>query len=118
MNKVEALEWAADYVVRNKLFDAPVNQRGYPVDGWQNPTPAERAKIISDLADQAMQQVEPELIGNPMAPLAVFLEQQVQELRAIRAKVDGLEGNNIQNVSNWLERMAKELLSGGNNDDG
>jgi len=45
----EALEWAADYVERTKIFEPVRNERGY-ADGWKIPTPAERAKIITDLA--------------------------------------------------------------------
>ena len=50
MEMSEALEWAADYTVRNKLFDPVVNQRGYS-DGWKPPTPAEKMKIIKELAE-------------------------------------------------------------------
>lgn len=46
----EALEWAADYCERNKIFEAPKNERGYTRDGWTAPTPAEKARIITDLA--------------------------------------------------------------------
>lgn len=50
---VEALEWAADYADRNKLFEPVVNSRGY-ADGWKPPTPAEKAQVITKLARDAM----------------------------------------------------------------
>lgn len=46
----EALEWAADYAERNKLFEGPVNKNGYTMDGWKSPTAVERVQIITDLA--------------------------------------------------------------------
>jgi hypothetical protein len=52
VNKIEALEWAADYAERNKLFEPALNNRGYPVDGQKPATPEERANIIIKLADQ------------------------------------------------------------------
>ena len=54
MNMNEALDWAAKYAVDNKLFDAPLNARGYAVDRWTPPTPAEKLKIITDLANTVM----------------------------------------------------------------
>ena len=54
MNKVEAMEWAADYAERNKLFLPPMKGNGYPVDGWKAPSAAERADIITKLAWQVM----------------------------------------------------------------
>jgi hypothetical protein len=50
---VEALEWAADYAERNKLFDTPMKSNGYPMDGHKPPTPAEKADIILKLARNA-----------------------------------------------------------------
>lgn len=32
MTPTEALEWAADYAERNKLFVVPTKSNGYPVD--------------------------------------------------------------------------------------
>lgn len=47
---VEALEWAADYAQRTKLFDVPINSRGYTIDGMKAPDSTERVKIITELA--------------------------------------------------------------------
>lgn len=49
----EALEWAADYADRAKLFEPVVNARGY-ADGWKPPTPSEKADIILKIARNAM----------------------------------------------------------------
>lgn len=46
----EALEWAADYCDRTKMFEPPTNARGYVLDGWKAIPPAERANIITNLA--------------------------------------------------------------------
>lgn len=50
MNMTEALEWAADYAERNKIFEPPVNRAGYVRDGWMVPSPSDRADVIKDLA--------------------------------------------------------------------
>jgi hypothetical protein len=53
---MEAMEWAARYIEREKLFDAPVNARGYTVDGWKPPTPAEKVRIITEIAEWVMKE--------------------------------------------------------------
>lgn len=53
MNMSEALEWAADYAERNKMFEVPVNRNGYPVDGFKTPGPEEKSSIIIRLAREA-----------------------------------------------------------------
>lgn len=53
MRMVEALEWAADFAERSKIFQPVRNERGY-ADGWKPPTPAERAAVIKDLAETAV----------------------------------------------------------------
>lgn len=50
---IEALEWAADYADRNKIFETPMKSNGYPIDGHKPPTPAEKADIITKLARNA-----------------------------------------------------------------
>lgn len=52
MNMNEALEWAADYCERNKLFEPVKNDRGYAHNSWTPPTPAQKLEIISSLAHQ------------------------------------------------------------------
>lgn len=49
MRSDEALEWAADYAERTKIFAPVVNSRGYP-DGWKPPTPSEKLAVIKELA--------------------------------------------------------------------
>lgn len=49
MSMAEALEWAADYAERNKLFAPVTNSRGY-ADGWKPPTPEEKLRVIQKLA--------------------------------------------------------------------
>jgi len=49
MNMVEALEWAAEFAKTNQLF-VVTNERGY-ADKISPPTPAEKAKIIKELAE-------------------------------------------------------------------
>lgn len=51
MKMIEALEWAADYAYRSKLFEPPVKSNGYVVDGWKGVTPSEKAAIIKELAE-------------------------------------------------------------------
>lgn len=54
MDMMEALEWAAGYAERTKLFEVPTNGRGYAVDGAKPPTPQEKAAIVKDLALQVL----------------------------------------------------------------
>ena len=51
MKMDEALEWAADYAERSKLFEPVVNQRGY-ADHWTPPSPTDKASIIVALAKE------------------------------------------------------------------
>ncbi len=50
MTPVEAMEWAADYAERHKLFEVPQNSRGYPVDGHKHLSASEKAEIIISIA--------------------------------------------------------------------
>ena len=109
MNKVEALEWAADYADRNKIFEPVRNERGY-ADGWKIPTPAEKAKIISELAEQIVD--PPSVEVSPFGAIALYIEEIVTELRKIRSYADIFNSDaarEIQNVSNRLEAFAKEF---------
>lgn len=54
MNMSEAMEWAADFAVRSKLFDPPIKQNGYAVDGWKAPSSYDKTEIIIKLAREAM----------------------------------------------------------------
>lgn len=58
MKMDEALEWAADYVERNKLFETPLKSNGYPVDGWKPPSVTERVALITDLAKTVVESVD------------------------------------------------------------
>ena len=53
-DRMAALEWAADYAERNKMFDVPVTPRGYAVGDAKPPTPEQKAAIIIKLADWIM----------------------------------------------------------------
>lgn len=83
MNMAEALEWAADYATRNKLFDAPLNQRGYVTDGWKHPTPAEKAEIIKSLAYAALDE------GSPKALLEKYQKRE-KDILSIANYLEGL----------------------------
>lgn len=52
MNIIEALEWAAEFAKANQLF-VVTNERGY-ADKLSPPSPAEKARIIKDLAETVM----------------------------------------------------------------
>lgn len=86
MDLTEALEWAADYADRNKLFAPPMNQRGYPVDGWQNPTPAERTAIIKDLAQSVYVSKHPPE-QESLRELSKFLNDEISYLNSIQARL-------------------------------
>lgn len=49
--RMEALEWATEWSKKEKIFEAPVNARGYTVDNWRPPTPAERIDQLKKLAE-------------------------------------------------------------------
>lgn len=67
VKKVEAMEWAAEYAERNHIFTPPQNQRGYTVDGWKNPTPAERTSIIQQLAKSVIDEPTGETVRYHMS---------------------------------------------------
>lgn len=50
MNAIEAMEWAADYAARNKLFDPPMKSNGYVVDGYKPITAPEKVDMIIKIA--------------------------------------------------------------------
>lgn len=53
-DRIAAMEWAADYVERQKIFEVPLKRNGYPLDGYQAATVQERAKIIIQIAHWVM----------------------------------------------------------------
>lgn len=59
MDMSEALEWAADYAERAKIFEPPIKANGYVSDGWKPSTPAERTDIIIKLAREAVRGERP-----------------------------------------------------------
>lgn len=97
----EALEWAADYATRNKLFDAPLNQRGYPMDGWKGPTAEEKRAIITKLARDAYE-VDPETSGVAMN---LFLETILESLDKASSCMS------LQDAREWLNAARFPLKS-------
>lgn len=79
MNKVEAMEWAADYAERTKIFEAPVNSRGYTIDGWRGISSAERAEVIAGLANQVVEdrtyRADPKAIVDTLEAIVDRLEK-------------------------------------------
>lgn len=59
MSAIEALEWAADYCDRQKIFEPPRNDRGYIADGHKMPTVAEKVAIIKEIAEQVTDATPP-----------------------------------------------------------
>lgn len=86
MKMQEALEWAGDYAERNKLFEPVANQRGY-ADGWKPPSPADKAKVIMDLARQAC-------LDSPgsyeLSKGSVLTELDIENLRVVLGELDSV----------------------------
>ena len=83
-NMGEALEWAADYATRNKLFEPITNQRGY-ADNWKPPSPADKAEIITNLAREVMKVDDEKYFQDMMQDLhdAAMLENVPDLTRAV-----------------------------------
>lgn len=99
---VEAMEWAADFAERSKVFEAPKNDRGYVKDGWTSPSPAERAQVIMDLAATVVER--PAKVESPVSLLAIC--NLYDEHRAIVTR-DGRD----QVHPNFIKEL-KELFDG------
>lgn len=50
MPSPESMDWAASYAQANKLFEIQIKSNGYPVEGQPVLTPAEKARILMELA--------------------------------------------------------------------
>src|SRR4051794_33197523 len=48
-----------------------MNDRGYPRDGWKPPTPADKVKLITELAQTAIDPPDPVAIGSDGASVVV-----------------------------------------------
>lgn len=107
MNLTEALEWAADYAERNNIFAPVTNSRGYS-DGWKPPTPQEKSEIIQKLAQTVYESEQPKSVAGDMI-LVTYLEGAVTELRRLRAGLQGPTADQIQELSNRLDQLAKEI---------
>jgi hypothetical protein len=81
----EALEWAADYAERNKLFAPVRNERGY-ADNWKQPTPADKLAVITQLAqsttapDSASSQRDWGLLANEVARMERLIKKIANSL--------------------------------------
>lgn len=100
MRMDEALEWAADYTTRNKLFEPVLNNRGYP-DGWKPPTPADKAGIIVGLANEIVK-VEDEK----------FLQGILQELH--NAAMQTNEDDMVRYINSIHNSLFKHMHEKGN----
>lgn len=85
MRMDEALEWAADYATRNKIFESEVNQRGYNAEKWAPPSSEEKARIITKLAKEVTTSENEQHLRNVMQDLhdAAMLENVPDLTRAI-----------------------------------
>lgn len=72
MTPTEALEWAADYAERSKIWEPPKDNRGYVKGNWTDPTPAEKVKLIKELA---------ETVIDPQPMLTIDGTHQVAQLQ-------------------------------------
>ena len=105
MNMQEALEWAADYADRSKLFEPIANQRGY-ADGWKPPTPAEKARVITELAKEACGPASGsgerdwKLLGGERDRLKTFIHN-------VRNDVDGPSYELITGIYENIEDLVK-----------
>jgi hypothetical protein len=95
----EALEWAADYAERNKLFAPIRNERGY-ADNWKPPTPADKLAVITQLAqstaapDSASSQRDWGLLADEVARLERLIKKIANTLpREEYETITGLHDN-------------------------
>lgn len=50
MTRAEALAAAEKYIAETVPTDPPKNERGYPINGWRQPDPAERLRLVLEVA--------------------------------------------------------------------
>lgn len=96
----EALEWAADYAQRAKLFEAPLNSRGYPVDGYKPVTPSEKADIILKIARNAMD-------NGGESPDRKFLRAVLHNLS--EARIDAMDESSLTKALSHMESIYKAV---------
>jgi hypothetical protein len=106
MNMQEALEWAADYAQRNKLFEVPTNSRGYPADGAKSPTPAEKTEVIMHLAGQALVDPTTALKQTASWNEVIVLADNLSTLADIMA--DGVLKARVETIAKKLKHLAGE----------
>lgn len=115
MNMQEALEWAADYCDRNRIFVPPKNERGYDVSGWKPPTPEERVQVIATLAGTAISQpsqqsvLSDEKVHEVVADLIYVLDA------AYTAAGDYFTGPEEKKTKQAIKRIREALLNGKTN---
>lgn len=108
MKPEEALEWAADFAERSKIWEAPKNDRGYAKSGWTEPTPAEKVALIIELAATVTDSPN-EVSGETAGAMAHIIKFTVEALDAAK-QVDPV-GYNYPRISK-LHSDLKKLVEG------
>lgn len=105
----EALEWAADYAQRAKIFEPIRNERGY-ADGWKPPTPAEKASVITELAREACDDGGSGFVAAATPEDWIRLRREVDRLQGIHQDIDKIgehaTADRLNNVINVLMDLA------------
>lgn len=111
MNRVEAMEWAADYAERSKIFAPITNSRGYS-DGWKPPTPAEKARIIAELAETVVDEPAPSPLALAAGELLNVLKTTVDLLDdAYQVDPAGYNYTRVRTMHNALKERLEEIAS-------
>lgn len=103
MSPIEALEWAADYADRHKLFEVPTNRNGYPVDGFKQLTPAERVDVLQKLAATVMTPA-----GITVSISEAFLAEMTEQLQEVYDSLcDSKPGEAKTSVLDMLQTVGR-----------